>query len=89
MLDFVIALHVYYYYVCIGDVSLGVSSELVVAWWGHPTHPLCLGSGHSINTIVTHPEEEDTMVSNHSSGWISYIIKANECSVAEIFSSAG
>ena len=45
-----------------------------------------------LNTIVCHPEEEDTMVTTQSMGWIEYILNQKQdiqYIVADIFSRYG
>ncbi len=46
------------------DVELGTSKGVVIAWWGYSTPPMChILADQGINTIVCHPQEEDTMLS--------------------------
>ena len=72
----------------LGGVQLGSSTEVVVAWWGEHTHPLCRANP-DMNTIVCNPEEEDTMVATQATGWIVYLLKRQKCCVADLFSPSG
>ena len=50
------------------------------------SHPLLQEQG--INTIVCHPEEENTMISAQPTGWMVYLL--NNCTAAaDIFSVSG
>ena len=46
-----------------------------------------------MNTIICHPEEEDTMIATQSTGWMEYILvqgqKKLDCAVADVFSKCG
>ena len=70
----------------IGDVDLATSSDVVMGWWGEMQHPLI--QEQSINTIVCHPEEENTMISSRPTGWMLYLLK-NCTAAADIFSVSG
>ena len=77
------------YCLCAGGIQLGSSKEIVVAWWGQHKHPLCKVDP-SVNTIVCHPEDSDTMICTQSTSWMEYILNLGQtCSVADIFSSCG
>lgn len=75
----------------IGDVSLGMSEEVVVAWWGKEAIP----NGHillekpEINAITCHPEEEYTMTTTTNSGWMNFLLNCNPKVVADIYSDSG
>lgn len=72
-----------------GCVQLGSSSQIVVAWWGHHEHSLCQ-SNSTTNTIVCNPDDENTVASSQSTGWIEYILSENEVvSCCDIFSDCG
>ena len=72
-----------------GDVQLGSSKEVVVAWWGSFAHPLCRIS--DINTIIVNPEDGETMICSQATGWMEYIINLYKETpvVADMFSSYG
>lgn len=67
-----------------GDIELGKSEQMVVAWWGQqlPTNHMLYST--DVNAIVCHPQEEDTMVSQKATGWVGYFVwQAN--GVADIY----
>ncbi len=74
-----------------GDVELGSSKEVVIAWWGSSTPPTghILAEGQDVNTIVCHPQDEDTMMAEEATGWIGYLLKQAVKQVADIYSSSG
>jgi len=79
-------------YIGESDMSFGTSEEIVLVWWGPNTIP----KGHilesEMNTIVCHPEEEDTLMSDQQcSGWLKLVllnIPAKEF-VADLYSDYG
>ena len=72
-----------------GVVQLGSSKEIVVAWWGHPEHSLCQNNA-TMNTIVCHPDDENTLASTQSTGWIEYILSEGQLVFCcDVFSDCG
>lgn len=63
----------------------------MVAWWGPSKPPVghILAEGHDINTIVCHPQDENTMVADEATGWIGYLVKQVGRQVVDIYSSSG
>ena len=68
---------------------MGSSSEVVVAWWGHPQHSFCQND-LTMNTIVCHPDNEDTQIATQSTGWIEFMLSEGQTVFScDIFSDCG
>ena len=77
----------------IGDVFLATSKNIVVAWWG----PTRIPDGHilkeeiEVNSVVCHPDEEDTLVSTlECTGWIKMLLMSQHPQVVyDVYSVSG
>lgn len=79
-------------YAFIDEVSVGVWTPIVLSWWG----PSPIPSGHvladaDMNSLVCHPDQEDTLISNlESTGWIRLLLSStNPQVVADVYSPSG
>ena len=74
-----------------GDVELGTSKEVLFAWWGSNAPPTghLLSEGQDINTIVCHPLEENTLISEQATGWMGYLLRQQPVMVADIYGTHG
>ncbi len=75
-----------------GGVSFATTEVVVLTWWG----PTPIPSGHilaerkEINSIVCHPEEEDTLLTTQqSTGWINLLLHPHPHLVADVYSVSG
>ncbi len=77
--------------VLLGDVDLGSCKEVVVVWWGSSLPPRghILAEEQHMNTIVCHPHEEDTMLSEEPTGWIGYLVRHGVRKVADVYGKSG
>ena len=55
-----------------GNVLVGTSKEVVLAWWGPEDHIL---QDPKVNSIVCQPEDEDTLITTvQCTGWIKLLL---------------
>ncbi len=76
--------------VLLDHVELGTSKEVVV-WWGASMPPMghILAEEQQENTIVCHPQEEDTTLSEEATGWIGYFVRHGDKQVTDVYRSSG
>ena len=62
-----------------------------MAWWGkgHPPVGHIMSEGPHVNSIVCHPQDEETMVAQESTGWINYLCKLKPKKVMDLYSETG
>ena len=62
-----------------------------MAWWGkgHPPVGHIMSEGPHVNSIVCHPQDEETMVAQESTGWINYLCKLKPKGVMDLYSETG
>lgn len=79
----------------IDEVSVGVCIPIVISWWGPGPipngHILADAEEHEMNSLVCHPDQEDTLVSSlPSTGWIKLLLSCtNPQVVADVYSTSG
>ena len=72
------------------DVSIGTSEVVVIAWWGpgQIQRGHILGEPPEVNSILCHPEEEETLLSTQSTGhgWMNLLLKQCPLFVVDVYS---
>ncbi len=48
-----------------------------------------LSEGPHVNSIVCHPQDEETMVAAEATGWIAYLCKMKPRGVTDLYSGTG
>ena len=75
------------------DVSIGTSEVVVIAWWGpgQIQRGHILGEPPEVNSILCHPEEEETLLSTQSTGhgWMNLLLKQCPLFVVDVYSISG
>ena len=74
-----------------GNVLVGTSEEVVLAWWGPGSVPEDhILQDPKVNSIVCQPEDEDTLITTvQCTGWIKLLLSQGSQFVADVYSGSG
>lgn len=75
----------------IDDVEFASSGDLVIAWWGSGKLPLghILNLDPDIDTLVCHPQDENTIIATQPTGWMKILLKPKPKFVVDVYSISG